>query len=189
MVQVAGGYGHTLGLRANGTVVAVGLNDEGQSNVGDWTDISQLAAGSFHTVGLKGDGAVVAAGPEIELAKWNLGVVRYTLSISSTGSGSVTAPGEGLFTYSAGTVVRLVARPDNGYRVVRWTGDVGAVANVSAATTVITVRGNYTVAANFPVSPLLIGGIVAAVVVAVGLAVFFVRRRRTAPTKRRRTGR
>ncbi|NLO86339.1 MAG: chromosome condensation regulator, partial [Clostridiales bacterium] len=29
----------TVGLRADGTVVAVGENDEGQCNVSDWTDI------------------------------------------------------------------------------------------------------------------------------------------------------
>ncbi len=41
----------------------------------------------------------------------------YELSISSTSGGSVTSPGEGAFTYDAGTtVVELVATPDDGYR-------------------------------------------------------------------------
>jgi hypothetical protein len=181
-----------LGLNANGTVVAVGSDAGGQYAINSWTAITQVAAGEFHTVGRKADGTVAAAGPDIELAKWNLGVVEYTLTISGTPNGSVTAPGEGVFTYNAGTVVRLVARPEKGYRLVKWTGDVDTIANVNAATTIITMEGDYAVTANFPVSWLLIGGIIAAVVVAAGLAIFFVRRRRTARTERqgrRRTAR
>ena len=57
----AGGY-HTVGLKSDGTVVAVGYNSAGQCNVGNWTDIIQVAAGYGHTVGLKPDGTVVAVG-------------------------------------------------------------------------------------------------------------------------------
>ena len=53
---------HTVGLRADGTVVAVGLNISGQCDVSDWTDIVAISAGSKHTVGLKADGTVVAVG-------------------------------------------------------------------------------------------------------------------------------
>ena len=63
---------HTVGLKSDGTVVAVGDNASGQCNVTGWMDSVQVAAGRYHTVGLKSDGTVVAAGPEIELAKWNL---------------------------------------------------------------------------------------------------------------------
>jgi alpha-tubulin suppressor-like RCC1 family protein len=35
-LSVATGYNHTVGLRANGTVVAVGDNRFGQCNVTDW---------------------------------------------------------------------------------------------------------------------------------------------------------
>jgi len=188
IVQVAAGYGHTVGLKADGTVTAVGNNDYGQCKVGDWMNIIQVAAGSDHTVGLKSDGTVVAAGSEIGLAKWNLGVVEYTLTISSTSDGSVTTPGEGMFTYNAGVMVRLVAEPEEGYRFVKWTGGVGGIFNVRAATTVITMHGDYSITANFeeipPINWPLIGGIIAAAVVAVGLAIFFVRRRRVAQTKR-----
>ena len=183
IVQVAAGALHTVGLKADGTVVVAGDNDYGQCNVGDWTDIIQVAAGALHTVGLKADGTVVAAGADVELAKWNLGIVEYALTISSTGGGSVTGPGEGVFTYNAGTVVRLVARPEKGYRLVKWTGDVDTIVNVNAATTIVAMHGDYAITANFPVNWPLIGGIVAAVVVAVGLAIFFVRRRRATVTK------
>ena len=36
IVQVAAGWLHTIGLRHDGTVVAVGYNDYGQCNVGGW---------------------------------------------------------------------------------------------------------------------------------------------------------
>ncbi len=61
-MSIAAGDYHTVGLKADGTVVVAGDNDDGQCNVSDWTDIVSIAAGSFHTVGLKADGTVVAAG-------------------------------------------------------------------------------------------------------------------------------
>ncbi len=73
----------------------------------------------------------------------------YSLTISSTAGGSVTAPGEGSFVYNVGTAVDLVATPDTGYRFVNWTGDVGTIANVNAATTTITMNGDYSITANF----------------------------------------
>jgi len=60
--MVAAGYYHTVGLKADGTMVAVGSNYYGQCDVGNWTDVIQIAAGSQHTVGVKADGTVVAVG-------------------------------------------------------------------------------------------------------------------------------
>jgi len=74
---------------------------------------------------------------------------EYDLTISSTTGGSVFAPGEGTFTYVQGTRVNLVAEADKGYRFVNWTGDVGAIANVNAASTTITMNGDSTITANF----------------------------------------
>ena len=59
---VSAGSSHTLGLKADGTVVAVGDNDSGQCRVGSWKDIVAVSAGNWHTVGLKADGTVVAVG-------------------------------------------------------------------------------------------------------------------------------
>jgi len=59
---LAVGAKHTVGLKEDGTVLAVGLNDEGQCDVEDWKDIAAVDAGAYHTVGLKEDGTVVAAG-------------------------------------------------------------------------------------------------------------------------------
>ena len=75
--------------------------------------------------------------------------VRYSLSIFAMAGGSVTTPGENGFTYDAGTVVGLVATPSSGYEFAEWTGDVDTIANVNAASTTITVNGNYYICAHF----------------------------------------
>jgi hypothetical protein len=84
-------------------------------------------------------------------------VALYDLTISSTAGGNVTAPAEGTFTYDAGTVVDLVATPDAGYRFVNWTGDVGTIGNVTAASTNITMGGDYAITAIFHVESDQIG--------------------------------
>ena len=73
----------------------------------------------------------------------------YQLTISSTEGGSVTVPGEGTRSYDAGTVVELVATPDEGYRFSGWTGDTGQITSPSSASTTITMNGSYSVTATF----------------------------------------
>jgi len=71
--MVAVGYAHAVELKSDGTVVAVGRNDNGQCDVGGWTDIVQVAAGDWHTVGLKSDGTVVSVGGCIGYEKCDVG--------------------------------------------------------------------------------------------------------------------
>ena len=59
---ISAGHDHTVGLKKDGTVVAVGDNYYGQCNVSGWRDIIAVSAGDDHTVGLKKDGTVVAVG-------------------------------------------------------------------------------------------------------------------------------
>lgn len=59
------GGGHTVGLKSDGTLVAVGDNTYGQCDFSDtekWSDIVKVAAGDWYTVGLKSDGTVVITG-------------------------------------------------------------------------------------------------------------------------------
>ncbi len=81
---------------------------------------------------------------------------KQYLTISSTAFGSVTIPGGGTFTCDKGAVVNLVATPwpvdcyfDN------WTGDVGTIANVNAASTTIAMNGDYSITANFFFTPIV----------------------------------
>lgn len=66
--HICAGDSHTVGLKANGTVVAVGGNMPNERKLTDeckvsgWRDIVTIAAGSHHTVGLRADGTVVAVG-------------------------------------------------------------------------------------------------------------------------------
>ena len=62
IVDVSGSLLHTVGLKSDGTVVAVGDNSFGQCNVSSWTDIIAISAGISHTIGLKEDGTIVATG-------------------------------------------------------------------------------------------------------------------------------
>jgi hypothetical protein len=73
----------------------------------------------------------------------------YELTISSASGGSVNTPGEGVFTYDEGTVVPLVATPDDGYQFLSWTGDMAHIADPSATSTTITMNGDYAILANF----------------------------------------
>lgn len=59
------GSNHTVGLRANGTVVAVGASsarDVGACDVEEWTSIVDVRVSAGFIVGLRSDGTVVAAG-------------------------------------------------------------------------------------------------------------------------------
>jgi hypothetical protein len=81
-------------------------------------------------------------------------VTCYELCIYSTAGGLVTTPGEGTYTYNGGTVVNLVATPDAGYGFVEWTYGVGtSIANVTAASTTITMNDNHSIMANFEERP------------------------------------
>jgi len=81
-------------------------------------------------------------------------VKQYGLSVSSTDGGSATTPGDGLFTYGEASVVGLAAEAEAGYQLVEWTGDVGTVADAYAASTTITMSGDYCITANFELVPL-----------------------------------
>jgi hypothetical protein len=74
---------------------------------------------------------------------------QYNLNITSTTGGSVTAPGEGTFTYDERAEVDLVAEAEEDYQFISWTGDVGTIAKVNAASTTVTMNGHYCIRANF----------------------------------------
>ena len=62
-VAVAAGEYHSLGLKADGSIVAWGSNDYGQCNVpAPNRDFVAVAAGYRHSLGLKSDGSIVAWG-------------------------------------------------------------------------------------------------------------------------------
>jgi len=109
---------------------------------GDTDTIADVNAAST-TIKMNGDYAITANFEEKPPA------VYYDLTTSSTAGGSVTTPGEGTFNYEEGTVVDLVATAESGYQFTGWTGDTGTIADVNAASTTITMNGDYSITANF----------------------------------------
>jgi hypothetical protein len=92
--MLAAGWGHTIGLRSDGTVVAVGDNDNEQCNVGGWTDITQIAAGWGHTVGLKSDDTIVAVGDN-DSGQCNVGNWTDIIGVAAGGAHTVGLKSEG----------------------------------------------------------------------------------------------
>lgn len=87
--------GHfSVGLKSNGTVVAVGSNSFNQGNVRGWSDIVSVSAGSVHTLGLKYDGMVVVTGDngygQCDVKNW-----KDIVSISAGGWHSVGLKSDG----------------------------------------------------------------------------------------------
>lgn len=59
---ISAGSNHTVAIKNDGTVIAVGKNDGGACDVSEWTDIISVSAGGSQTIGLKADHTVVATG-------------------------------------------------------------------------------------------------------------------------------
>ena len=77
--------------------------------------------------------------------------ITHTLTYIAGTGGTVTAPATSPTTHNYGAVVTITASPNTGYHFVNWSGDVSTVADVNAASTTITMNGNYTVTANFAI--------------------------------------
>jgi alpha-tubulin suppressor-like RCC1 family protein len=139
-----------------GTVVNLVAQAEAGYRFVKWTgDVGTIADvnAASTTVTMNGDYSIEADFAAIP-------PVQYSLATSSTRGGSITRPGEGTFAYNAGTVVDLVAKADEGYEFVTWTGDVSTIKNVDAAQTTITMNGSYSIGASFERKyiPMVTGG-------------------------------
>jgi len=102
--MVATGSHHTVGLRANSTVVAVGNNASGQCRVGNWTNVVKVAAGAAHTVGLRGNSSVLAVGDDsygqCGIGDWRDIIqmdVGYYHTVGLRGNGTAIAVGLDLY--------------------------------------------------------------------------------------------
>jgi len=154
---VSGGYRHTVGLKTDGTAVAVGDNTDpyyngGQCDVSGWTDIIAVSAGAYHTVGLKADGTVVAVGSNYTNQYYKGGrcdVEGWTDIVAVSAGGSHTV---GL--KADGTVVAVGYNHDGLCDVDGWTDIVAVSAGenqtvgLKADGTVVAVGYNYDGACN-----------------------------------------
>lgn len=110
--SIAAGANFTLGLKTDGTVIAVGNNDYGQCEVSDWSDIVSVAAGYEHAVGLRADGTVVAVGKndfgQCNVSDWTdiVAVAAgpwHTVGLKADGS-AITVGGDVSHGYNIGEV-------------------------------------------------------------------------------------
>jgi len=77
-----------FGLRADGTVVAIGDNKNGQCNTRSWRDIVAISTCGGHIVGLKADGTVVTVGNNKE-GQCNTGSWRDIVAIAAGGDHTI----------------------------------------------------------------------------------------------------
>ena len=98
---IAAGTCHSVAVRDDGIVLAVGDNSFGQCAVSDWKNVISVDAGSFHTVGLRKDGTVLAAGRndsgQCDVSDWKdiialSAASSYTLGL--IGDGTVLIAGD-----------------------------------------------------------------------------------------------
>jgi len=136
--------GEGTSIHAAGTVVDLVAQPSEHYRFVEWTgDIGTIANVNAAATNITlNDSYSIIANFELEPG-------LYSLAISSTEGGLVTEPGEGTSIHAASTVVDLVAQPDEGYQFMKWTGDVGTIADVNAAATTITMNGSYSITANF----------------------------------------
>ena len=140
---ISAGWWHTVGLKSDGTVVAVGKNKSGQCDVKGWTDIVAISVSSEHTVGLKSDGTVVAVGEnekgQCNVDGWTDIVAIYARSSHTVGlksDGTVVAVGNNqrgqcdvqgwtdIVAISAGSS-QTVGLKSDGTVVAKYTGKIG----------------------------------------------------------------
>lgn len=127
---------HTVGVQLDGTVVAVGNNEDGQCAVSSWRNIVAVATSSKRTVGLRLDGTVVAVGNnwygQYAVASWSNIVAVATSNCHTVGL------------RSDGTVVALGENENGQCNVSGWRDIVAITANESRT---IGLRSDGTVVA------------------------------------------
>jgi hypothetical protein len=134
----------TFAYNASTVLDLVAKADSGHRFV-NWTgNVTTIANvnGASTTITMNGSYSIVANFAQIPPD-------QVTLTISSSTWGSVTTPGEATFTYDEGTVVNLEAEPEESCRFVAWIGDVDDVADVTDASTTITMNDDYSITATF----------------------------------------
>ncbi len=132
-------------IYSNSTVVPLVAVPDGSYQFVKWTgDVSTIADvyAASTNITMSGSYSITA-----NFESWHPSVALLT--VSSTTGGSVTNPGEGIFSYPLGAKVSLAAEAVSGYHFTNWSGDVDTIADVNAASTTITMNGSYSIIANF----------------------------------------
>ena len=153
IVAIATGHNYVIGLKNNGSVVQIGHNGDGQTNVTSWENVIAIATAWRRTVGLAKDGTIYMTGygssdqlREIEKARANVETAWTDIVAIATGGGH----------YSVGHTVglradgRVVTVGDNswGQRQVDHWENIIAIAAGDKHTVGLTADGKVLVAGN-----------------------------------------
>jgi hypothetical protein len=124
-VALAAGFNHSLALKADGTVVGWGNNDDGQITVPALaTNVVAIAAGVFHSLALRVDGTVVGWGD------------------NSYGQTTAPARATNVVSIAAGYFHNLALKTDG--TVVAWgSGSHGQCDVPSSATNIVALAAGY----------------------------------------------
>lgn len=153
-------YNLTVASSAGGTVTNPGEGSQGPYDSGTQVNLEATPDAGFMFNGWTGDtddiadinaaSTTITMNGEYSITANFVELVQYNLTVASGDNGSVTDPGEGAHgPYDGGTQVNLVATPDAGYMFNEWTGDTDTIADVNAASTTITMNGDYSITASF----------------------------------------
>ncbi|MFP4000885.1 MAG: InlB B-repeat-containing protein [Thermoplasmata archaeon] len=123
-----------------------GVTDGGTASV-TWSGLAYDTTHNWYTVADDGNTTTTS-----DTWSFTTQTQNYTLTIDSTGGGSVTQPGEGTFEYNSGTVIDIEAVADTGYHFVEWTGDNETIGDSTANATTIEMLDNYSITANFAIN-------------------------------------
>jgi len=132
---------HTVGLKTDGTVAAVGWNecygpnkDSGQCNTKDWRNIVAVHAQGNHTIGLKANGTVIAIGENeggsCNTVEWRDIVAiaaedRYTVGLKSNGTIIIASTDLVFYTNALRNIISVSA---GGWHIVGLKADGTVVA-------------------------------------------------------------
>ena len=119
ITAVSGGF-HIIGLKADGTVVTTGSNEDEQCQVRNWSNITAISGSAYLTVGLKADGTVVATGKNWQ----NQCAVTDWFDITAVACGYYHTVG----LKADGTVIATGRDRENQCRVQEWTNIVAIAA-------------------------------------------------------------
>jgi len=136
----------------SGAIVTITASPNPTYHFVNWTGAVSTVAdanAASTTITMNGDYSITA----------NFAINTYTLTYTAGTGGTITAPATSPTTHNSGAIVTITASPSSGYSFLNWTGDVTTVANVNAASTTITMNGDYSITANFTHLPLSVGGI------------------------------
>lgn len=122
--KIVAGANHAVAIRTDGSVFAIGADDNHKCDVQEWTNIVDADVGDDHTLGLRADGTVVAVGYASSDGRLN---VSGWSGITDVAAGRTHTVG----LRSDGTVVAVGSNASGQCNVSTWTGVVAISAGSS----------------------------------------------------------